>query len=445
MRRKTQDEFIKEVFDLVEDEYRVLGEYINSDTKIKMYHKKCNKEYLVTPGNFLRGNRCKCSFKQKKTQLKFEKEVFDLVQDKYSVLGEYKGNHTKLQFYHKKCCQTFQMTPHNFLTGNRCPVCNDHPTQTAIGFNSMWDTNPELAKLLLNPEDGYKYTQCSGKRVDWKCPECDFTIKNKKICNIHNYGLFCPRCKDGISYPNRLMFSILSNLHIDFKTEKLFKWCKYTINESIKQGKYDFYFIFDNQEYIIEMDGGWHWINNTINGLTKEDSLIIDIEKEKLARLHNIIPIRINSEHSTLYHIQSSIQYSILSNLFNLFDIDWQECDRDAKTSLKVQACKLWKVHCSTKKVSEIMKKGRNTIIRWLKFCNNEGMCDYNPDIERKKAEIKPRRVICINTNEIFESETEASKKYSIHQGTISNCCRGRLKYAGKLPDGTKLHWKYVD
>ena len=40
------------------------------------------------------------------------------------------------------------------------------------GINDLWTTCPEVAQLLLNPEDGYKLTKSSGKHVDFKCPNC---------------------------------------------------------------------------------------------------------------------------------------------------------------------------------------------------------------------------------------------------------------------------------
>ena len=30
------------------------------------------------------------------------------------------------------------------------------------------------------------------------------------------------------------------------------------------------------------------------------------------------------------------------------------------------------------------------------------------------------------------------------NRGNISNCCRGKYNYCGKLPDGTKLVWRYL-
>lgn len=53
----------------------------------------------------------------------------------------------------------------------------------------------------------------------------------------------------------------------------------------------------------------------------------------------------------------------------------------------------------------------------------------------------KSRQVQCIETGEIFDTITEANKKY--HCKHISLVCKGVRKSAGKL-NGQPLHWKYV-
>ena len=49
---------LKELKNLVGDEYTVSGDYINANTPILMKHKKCGTEYLVTPNKFLHDRRC---------------------------------------------------------------------------------------------------------------------------------------------------------------------------------------------------------------------------------------------------------------------------------------------------------------------------------------------------------------------------------------------------
>lgn len=54
---KTQEKFVEEVYSLVGDEYSVIGDYISSTTKITMRHNECNREYPSNPSNFLSHNR----------------------------------------------------------------------------------------------------------------------------------------------------------------------------------------------------------------------------------------------------------------------------------------------------------------------------------------------------------------------------------------------------
>lgn len=359
------------------------------------------------------------------------------VNPKIEIVGVYKKSHTPILVRCLICMGEWESQPNSLSRHQGCPYCGYSPRKVLVGINSIWDTHIELAKLLLNPEDGYKYTKCSNKRVDWKCPNCGNIIKNKTIIEVHYYGLPCPKCGDSISYPNKLMFSILSHLDINFETEKIFKWCKYIINNKNMSGRYDFYFTYDNQEYVVEMDGYFHFNDNQMNGQTKENSQKIDIIKDNLAVLHNIIPIRVNCQESNLEYIKKEIIKSKLNNIFNLSIIDWQECERLALSSFKIQACELWEIYHDPKIVAKIMKRSRRTIIRWLKSCTLAGICNYNYTIKRK--------VYCISTNEVFNSITNASNKYDISGGDITACCKGKRDFAGKLPDGTKLCWKYID
>lgn len=49
------------------------------------------------------------------------------------------------------------------------------------------------------------------------------------------------------------------------------------------------------------------------------------------------------------------------------------------------------------------------------------------------------RKVICLTTGEQFDSISEASRKTGISRTNINDCCRGKLKSAGKMK------WAYLD
>ena len=55
----------------------------------------------------------------------------------------------------------------------------------------------------------------------------------------------------------------------------------------------------------------------------------------------------------------------------------------------------------------------------------------------------KGRKVVCINTEEIFNNANEANDKY---RGNIRACCNKKAKHAGRHPEtGEKLSWMYYD
>lgn len=56
--RKSHAQFIKEVYNLVGNEYEILTKYINSRKKVEIIHKICGSIYKVSPDKFLRGTRC---------------------------------------------------------------------------------------------------------------------------------------------------------------------------------------------------------------------------------------------------------------------------------------------------------------------------------------------------------------------------------------------------
>lgn len=76
----------------------------------------------------------------------------------------------------------------------------------------------------------------------------------------------------------------------------------------------------------------------------------------------------------------------------------------------------------------------------------------YEEGKEYKLKELKrintPKKVICVNTKEIFNSACEAAKKYKkygCHQSKISLCCLGKRKHAGRLENGEYLIWRFLD
>ena len=88
-------------------------------------------------------------------------------------IGKYNKMDEKLEHKCLVCNYEWNVLPSS-LTGKKhsgCPMCNGGTNTVIVGVNDMWTTNPELASLLADPNDGYKYTQSTSKKVSWRCPD----------------------------------------------------------------------------------------------------------------------------------------------------------------------------------------------------------------------------------------------------------------------------------
>ena len=194
--KKTQEEFVQEVYELVGDKYEVLGEYVNARTKIKFLHKECDHIYKATPHTFLQGSRCpKCFGSKKKTQEEFEQEVYDKVKDEYTVIGEYQNNRTKIKMRHESCEKAYMARPDHFLIdGRRCPYCNGTASpEVLINGKSQQQFEREVK------EDGNGEYEVLGEyvraktKVKLKHKECGHTWKVTPTSFLY-HGTRCPKC-----------------------------------------------------------------------------------------------------------------------------------------------------------------------------------------------------------------------------------------------------------
>ncbi len=115
---KTTEQFKDEFSKVAGDDYLLISEYKGCRNKIKVLHVECQTEYEVSPLDFIKGRRCyKCSGKMKKNTEIFKQEVFECVGNDYKVLGEYINNRIKIKMLHPECDTEYYVTPHNFMFG----------------------------------------------------------------------------------------------------------------------------------------------------------------------------------------------------------------------------------------------------------------------------------------------------------------------------------------
>jgi len=187
--------FLKRVYELVGDEYEVIGEYKNTRNKVIMKH-KCGHEWKSYPNNFLQGHRCpKCMRKIQeekliKSQEKFKQELYELLGDEYILIGKYMGNDNKILIKHniQTCGYEYEVFPYSILhRGYKCPKCTDR---------IPYDTN--LFKEKIHKLVGNNFTVIS----EYIRKDVEILMKHNicdKSFNIkpHNFLITpkCPYCK----------------------------------------------------------------------------------------------------------------------------------------------------------------------------------------------------------------------------------------------------------
>ncbi|MDG0032905.1 hypothetical protein MMB68_25480 [Priestia sp. Y58] len=245
--RSNIDEFVNRVYGLVKDEYEVLGEYINARTKIEIKHNECGQNFSMTPECFIRGQRCSaCNINSLKTNEEFLEDVYNLVKKEYSVMGTYKGIYTKIKMRHNKCGHNYLVSPSDFQRGRRCPNCFQNKKKTSDLFKK------QVFDLVENEYEVIEEYISTNSKIKMKHNKCGFEYKVKPAHFLYS-GSRCPRCI--FSKGERTIENWLETNNIEYETQYKFDDCKHKLKLP-----FDFA-IFRHNELImlVEYDGKQHY------------------------------------------------------------------------------------------------------------------------------------------------------------------------------------------
>lgn len=425
----------------------------------KILHKCIKHDYCfyIKPANIIyRKQGCRyCGYEkvamaERDTLESVKQKIYNKCGNEFVLLDDnYINNNTKMKFMHylnDGSNHIFYTTINHILNGQGCGVC--HGQQISVGYNDIATTNPEVAALFANQDETKLYTQWSGHKVDFKCPNCGHIIKKTISLASRDGGISCPICGDGYSYPNKFIYNCLMQIsdQLDFiEREYNPTWCVFEYNNIRKSGRYDIYFSVNNNLYICEMDGGLGHGNRAI-GVSNEESLFIDAEKDRLAAEHHIVLIRIDCDYKTgdrYEFIKNNIINSKLSDILDLSKINFDKANIEAQSSLMIRACNLWNEGYNAGQIASKINVVSSTVTNYLKKGFKYHICKSYSKTESTYRS-HGRMVICLNSRKIFRSIIDGAKCYDITESVISKCCRGESVYGG-VYDNEKLVWMYLD
>lgn len=283
------------------------------------------------------------------------------------------------EYYRRgKHFDSYSIAEHGLDSGNGCFLCSKNGA-VAPDINSIKATAPDLMKFIVNDADTLQYTDHSGQIIDCKCPDCGKLFR-RKVFKIAEYGVPCT-CGDCFSYPEKFVFSVLSQLGIDFETQ-------YYINGS--NFRYDFY--IKNINTIIEVNGIQHYKVKWKSRSEPEN----DAKKKEFAYTHGFNDdtyLIIDCHESNCEFIKQALLNSKLAEYFDLSIIDFEQCSEFATSNLAKVACEHWNSGLNVQEIAKVMKIHKHTVMKYLRQGNDANWCDYNPgEGVRRYSEVRANR-----------------------------------------------------
>ncbi len=393
MSRKTNDEFIAEMKEQHPD-ITLLEEYHGYYKEIRVRH-SCGCEYMITPQDLSRkqADGCPNCKSPRKSHEQFVSEMAK-INPNVEVIGTYikKAKPVKIRF--KDCGHSYDANATALLKGHGCKYCANNAVLQ--GFNDIATTAHWMVDYLVNKEDATKYSCNSHMKIWFKCPECG-REKLNSIQSVYRYGICCQYCGDGLSYPNKFGRALFMQLPVEnYQPEYEEKWSNHK--------RYDNYFEYKGKKYVVEMDGGFHYKSTDFGSL--EEAEAIDQEKDKLAEEHGIIMIRIDCRESNMDYITKNIKESKLSGIFDLSQVDWNECNKQAASNLAKEVCLFFEANKNQMLPIEIAKHfniSMDTLRRYRKTGEDAGWCTpiKKEELERGYHIKSSRKKIPINIYDI--------------------------------------------
>lgn len=266
-RKKTNKEFKQEVYNLVGNEYTVIGTYSGSHNKVRIKHNKCGEIFNMAAGNFLNGQRCPKERNSRIAKSKlispelFEKRVKEKFGETlYIINTKYTSSSETINVTHSVCGKSFNIHPNDLLRRG-CPLCS-----RLNAFKKETKSQSEFEAEVYDATDGaYKVL---GKYIRWDCPilmrheVCGYEYKVQP--NSFKQGRRCPNC--GKSNGERIIEDYLLCNNIEFESPKTFSDLK-----DKRKLHYDFW--VPKYNLLIEYQGRQHYQARKYFGGTKKFEL----------------------------------------------------------------------------------------------------------------------------------------------------------------------------
>lgn len=314
-KKKTNDDFIKEIEILVGKEYEIKTEYKNAHTDVLIKHCSdfCdNYEFPMRPYAFLNGQRCpKCALEIKRqkrafTNDEFQNRLFQTFNGEFTTNNDYINQYSIMTFIHTKCGREFNTTSKSLFKNGNCHHCKKEElilkrTKTHEQFIQ------EVFDLVGNEYTVLNHYEKSGIYIKIKHNICnhEYSVTPENFL----YGYRCSKC-NSLSKGEKTIFKYLDSNDIKYISQYKFEGCR---DKSVLP--FDFA-VFNNEDklmLLIEYDGQQHFKAVQFGGIPQERA----VENFKITQLHDQIKNTYCRENSIPL---LRIPYNKLNNIIQILD-----------------------------------------------------------------------------------------------------------------------------
>lgn len=283
-RRKTQEEFIEELYQKNNHDINVIGEYKTNKHKVEVLFENCGHVRHMIPSKLLAGQGCghpECKAKSIASarlgeRIHTAKHEFDKLG--YRLLSEFKGVKKNVKVKRRKCGHTYEANAGNILRGSGCPTCYGLKT-------------PEIFEEEIRKRYGDEYTiigayETGLTKIDVRHNGCGLIWSTLPKDLLRDKR--CPNCytSKGEAYIRDFLISKGVEYEMEYKINE----CRHK-----RPLPFDFAIKINGELRLIEFDGSQHFGNsnywgddNQYDNIRRNDNI-----KNDYCRENNIPLLRI--------------------------------------------------------------------------------------------------------------------------------------------------------
>lgn len=181
-RAMSHEEFVRKVAE-INKSLEVMGKYVNSNTKIRIKCRDCEREWETRPNDIRRISCAKCNRYDLTHEDFIQKVRANPNNDSLTILGTYSGANKTVLCKCSRCGEEWEPRPNALYSGNGCKRCFSASRNAPKFFEKMAKNHPtiEIGGEYIN---GKSMLHCKCKVCEYEWDAAAYVLSNIRGCKV---------------------------------------------------------------------------------------------------------------------------------------------------------------------------------------------------------------------------------------------------------------------